>query len=91
MVRVAVYEILLFVLPFAVFALFLLVTRGSVGKEFLEGPLVWLALAGLVLFFAGLVFFATFTGAPIEGDYVPPRYEDGVVVPGHVEPREGSR
>jgi hypothetical protein len=49
-------------------------------------PLVWLALAGVVLLAAVLVTISVHFGEPVRGRYVPPRYEDGRVVPPHLEP-----
>jgi hypothetical protein len=37
---------------------------------------------------AGLVWLAVFSGTPGEGTYVPPRYEDGRIIPGHVVPAD---
>jgi len=49
-------------------------------------PWVWLAGAGAVLL--ALVLFAVTVrfGSPQPGVYVPPRWEHGTIVPGHIEP-----
>lgn len=48
----------------------------------------WLWLAGLGVALAAVVTFglALSGGEPTTGVYVPPRLEDGRIVPGHVEP-----
>ncbi|MEM7444285.1 MAG: DUF6111 family protein [Pseudomonadota bacterium] len=51
-------------------------------------PWFWLILSGFVLFAAGLILLAVFGGSPPGSVYVPPRMEDGVVVPGHFVPEE---
>ncbi|MEM8590415.1 MAG: DUF6111 family protein [Pseudomonadota bacterium] len=46
-------------------------------------PWFWLVLSGFGLFAVALVLFAILGGAPAGSEYVPPRMEDGEVVPGH--------
>jgi hypothetical protein len=48
---------------------------------------VWLAGAGTVLLIAVLVFLNVRFGSTRQGVYVPPRYENGQVVPPHFEPK----
>jgi Family of unknown function (DUF6111) len=52
-------------------------------------PWVWLAAAGVVL--TALVLFVVTVGFgnTVPGAYVPPRFEDGRIVPGHIEPAPG--
>ena len=75
-------ELLLFLLPFAVFALYLLVRR--------RNPLVWaswdknairLVLAGLVCVILSLLA-AFFLSEREKGAFVPAHMEDGRLVPG---------
>jgi Family of unknown function (DUF6111) len=49
-------------------------------------PWVWLALTGVVL--TALVLFVVTVGfgTAMPGIYVPPRFENGRIVPGHIEP-----
>lgn len=92
MLRVALLEIALFLLPFIAFGLYLWLRDGAFApRAMLEGPLLWLAAGGLVIAAIGLFMLANTGGAPPGGVYVPPRYEDGVVIPGHVEPRQEPR
>jgi len=50
-------------------------------------PWVWLAGAGAVLLAIVLFVVTVRFGSPQEGVYVPPRWEDDQIVPGHIEPR----
>ena len=49
-------------------------------------PWLWLAGAGVLLLAIVLVVVTVRFGTPQEGVYVPPRWENGQVVPGHIEP-----
>lgn len=87
MLRVALTELLLFLAPFIVFALYLRFGRGL--DSMLTG---WstLAVAGCTLcavaLVAGSLYFIEWSGrGPTTGSYVPPAWEDGVLTPGHVE------
>ncbi len=50
-------------------------------------PWVWLAGAGAVLLAIVLFVVTVRFGSPQEGVYVPPRWVDDQIVPGHIEPR----
>jgi hypothetical protein len=50
-------------------------------------PWIWLAGAGVALLVFVLLVVTVHFGAPQEGVYVPPRVEDGQIVPGHIEPK----
>ncbi len=51
-------------------------------------PWVWLTGAGTLLLLVVVLFVAAFgIGTRQQGVYVPPRWENGHIVPGHVEPR----
>jgi hypothetical protein len=84
MIRPIFTEVALFVLPFAVYALYLLVTRAEVfdPEEWGLKTLTWLTGAGLVLMVASFVLLAQFSGAPPGSTYVPAHVEDGRLVPG---------
>ena len=84
MIRQALTEIGIFLIPFAVYALFLLATR--------SGPLTlssWpaiiigrLLLGSLLLVILSLILLAQFSGAPPNSTYFPAHIENGRVVPG---------
>ncbi|MGJ4900896.1 DUF6111 family protein [Bradyrhizobium sp. HKCCYLRH2060] len=84
MIRGVLTEIGIFLIPFAVYVLFLLATKSG-----LLVPASWpfhlitkLTVAALVLVIASLVLLAEFSGAPPRSTYVPAHVENGRLVPG---------
>jgi hypothetical protein len=49
-------------------------------------PWVWLAAAGALLLAIVLFVVTVHFGTSQPGVYVPPRWENGQIIPGHVEP-----
>ncbi|MCO5091100.1 DUF6111 family protein [Bosea sp. (in: a-proteobacteria)] len=82
MLRVIIEEVLLFVLPFCIFAGYLVVKRRNpFDVEHWSRHVFALAVAGCVLAIA--VFVYTGVIAPrSRGVYEPPHMENGVLVPG---------
>ena len=86
--RLVAFNALFFLLPFAVYAGWLLITRGSASN-----PAYWplrtiglLALGGALVMVAALVIFVQFSDAPPEANYRPATLgEDGRIVPGRLE------
>jgi hypothetical protein len=82
MIRTILGEVLLFFLPFALFALFLLLKRRNPFQfAAWSDSALWLVIAGLTCVIAGFIV----TGITSEretGAFVPPHLEDGRVVPG---------
>ena len=92
MLRVFFTIVLPLILPTALYLCWVWIAQaprhaGGVGWAAL--PWVWLAGAGGLL--AALVLFAVMVGFGTSqpGVYVPPRWENGKIIPGHIEP--GSR
>jgi len=82
-----------FFLPFIGYGVYVIAAR-ALGREasWRSAPWLWLTTAGLALVVIGLlVTWAVDERTGIDGDYVPPRYEDGEIVPGRVEPRDAER
>ncbi len=52
-----------------------------------EGPWVWLISAGLVLVIIGLIAFALLDTTFPAGEILPPRFENGVLLPAEPVPR----
>jgi len=78
-------ELGLFLLPFALFFLFLVATRREAfAPEHWRGARGWLAIAGVVLAIAGLVL-EVFWRDRQQGVYVPAHMEEGKFVPGRFE------
>ena len=84
MIRTGLTELLLFLTPFALYAVFLLVTRAGVfdSKAWPVRHVALLAILACVLVIASFVYFAQFSGAPVGTTYVPAHLEDGKLVPG---------
>ncbi len=87
MLRLVVVQALLFLLPFAVYAGYLYLTkRADVGDPASwSGKTSWLVIGGLALAIMGLVALSVFDGAAPGSTYVPAHYEDGKIVPGRFE------
>ena len=84
MIRQALTEIGIFLIPFAVYALFLIATRSSVLTRS-SWPVVLigrLLLGSLLLVVISLVMLAEFSGAPPNSTYIPAHIENGKFVPG---------
>jgi hypothetical protein len=84
MIRPVLTEIGIFLIPFAVYALFLVATRAGV-----LAPASWptrivirLAVAAFLLTILSLVLLAHFSGAPPSSTYQPAHMENGRLVPG---------
>jgi hypothetical protein len=85
MIRRLVYEVLLFLLPFALYAVYLRLTRDESQTRTRTHPWTVLFVSGLVLVAASLVILGLTEGAGRQGVYVPAHVENGTVVPGHVD------
>jgi len=84
MIRPVLTEVGIFLIPFAVYALFLLATRSGVIAQ-ASWPLhviARLVLGSLLLVIASLVLLAHFSGAPPDSTYIPAHIENGKFVPG---------
>ena len=84
MIRPLLIEIGIFLIPFAVYAAFLVASRsGVMARESWPLRVVgWLAVAAFLLVVASLVLLAHFSGAPPNSTYVPAHIENGKLVPG---------
>ena len=82
MIRAAAEILLVFLVPFAAFAVTLLLLRRNVLHiQSWSGPAVWLAGAGLVLVLASFVYEGAIAPRPLSG-FEPTHMENGRVVPG---------
>ena len=84
MIRPALTEIGIFLVPFAVYALVLIATRSGVllQTSWPTQTVARLVLVALVLVIASLVGLAHFSGSPPNLTYVPAHVENGRLVPG---------
>ena len=84
MIRPVLTEIGIFLIPFAVYALFLIATRSGVLLQ-ASWPLHLLAkltFGALLLVVISFVLLAHFSGAPPNSTYFPAHIENGRLVPG---------
>ena len=84
MIRQALTEIGIFLIPFAVYALFLIATRSGLLVRS-SWPVVIvgrLLLGSLLLVVVSLILLAQFSGAPPNSTYVPAHIENGKLIPG---------
>ena len=84
MIRPVLTEIGIFLIPFAVYALFLIATRSGV---FVQSSwpihlIAKLVFGSLLLVVVSLVLMANFSGAPPNSTYIPAHIENGKLVPG---------
>ena len=84
MIRPVLTEVGIFLIPFAVYALFLLATRSGllVQSSWPAHILAKLAIGALLLVAASFVLLAHFSGAPPNSTYIPAHIENGKFVPG---------
>lgn len=84
MIRPALTEVLLFLAPFAIYALFLIATRNGVFTTSSWHPRIVavLTVIAMLLLFGSLFLLAERSGQPAGSKYVPPHMEDGKLVPG---------
>jgi len=84
MIRPALTEIGIFLIPFGVYVLFLFATRSAV-----MAPSSWpvqviarLVLGSLLLVIVSLILLAQFSGSSPNSTYIPAHIENGKLVPG---------
>ena len=84
MIRPAFTEIGIFLIPFAVYALFLIATRSGllVQSSWPAHVIAKLAFGAFLLVVISFILLAHFSGAPPNSTYVPAHIENGKFVPG---------
>ncbi len=88
MIRVVIENIVLFLLPTALYILYVLVMRSQSdedAKPIDDAPLMWLFIAGAALVIGTLLIFGSTEGGKPGQTYTPPVYKDGQIEPGKVE------
>lgn len=96
MIRIVIENILLFLLPTAIYLAYALLTRGNAarrgnatpgGSVLSDAPLTWLFLAGALIVAATLIYYASVTPGGAPGlRYTPPHMgKDGSVEPGQLK------
>ncbi len=84
MIRPVLTEIAIFLIPFAVYAAFLIATRSGVlvQSSWPMHVIAKLAVGALLLVVVSFLLLAEFGGAPPDSTYVPAHLENGRLVPG---------
>jgi hypothetical protein len=84
MIRPVLTEVGIFLIPFAVYALFLLATRSGLlaQSSWPVHVIAKLVLGSLLLVVTSFVLLAHFSGAPPNSTYIPAHVENGKFVPG---------
>jgi hypothetical protein len=84
MIRPAFTEIGIFLIPFAVYALFLIATRSglTLQSSWPVHVIAKLVLGSLLLVIVSLVLLAHFSGGSPNSTYIPAHIENGQLVPG---------
>jgi hypothetical protein len=92
MLRVFLTIVLPLVLPTALYLLWI-ATLGyshNGGRDsWTAVPWIWLAGAGAALLVIVLFVVTVHFGSSQQGVYVPPRWENNQIIPGHIEPAAG--
>jgi len=84
MIRPAFTEILIFLIPFAVYALFLVATRSGLmlQSSWPVHVISRLVIGSFLLVIVSFILLAHFSGAPPNSTYIPAHIENGRFVPG---------
>ncbi|MGO3933357.1 DUF6111 family protein [Rhodopseudomonas pseudopalustris] len=84
MIRAVLTEVAVFLIPFILYAAYLVITRSALTHRS-SWPLRvvgWLLLSALMLVIVSLLLLVHYSGAPPGATYVPAHIEDGRLVPG---------
>jgi hypothetical protein len=90
MPRILLTIVLPLLLPTVLYLLWLTVLRPARHDDATQGaalPWLWLAGAGVVLVAIVLLVVTVHFGVSQEGVYVPPRWQNDHIIPGHIEPK----
>jgi hypothetical protein len=87
MTRFLAFDAVFFLVPFGLYAAWLIFTRGSLKNldDWQVRTLAYLTIAGSALLLAAIFAFTSFNQEPPSGVYVPAHIENGVIVRGHFE------
>ena len=88
MLRPVLTELLLFLAPFALYALYLVATQRSGVLHSANWPLarvLYLVAASFVTLIVGVFLLAELSGSPPRSTYIPAHIEDGKFVPGQTK------
>jgi hypothetical protein len=87
MTRIILERLLLFAVPFALYAIYVaLMQLRPPAATVRQTPWTMLFIAGLSLFALSFIVWGITEGEPTTGRYVAPHLVNGTVVPGYVQP-----
>jgi hypothetical protein len=86
MLRIALIDILLFSLPFVIYAAYMISAKRVAPADVWQGaPIFWLLAAGIGLLLVTMATLIQFSGGQPGGVYHPPTLENGVIKPGEID------
>lgn len=86
MLRIALIDIVMFSLPFLVYAAYMLAARRAEPADVWQGaPVLWLLAAGCALLLITMTTLISFSGGKPGGTYHPPTVENGIIKPGRID------
>ena len=77
-----------FLLPFVLHGIYWLIAKRRENRGLSMVPWLWLTATGVFLSLLTMAILAFTTGNEPGGEYIPPRYEDGVIKPAETRPAE---
>ena len=88
MIRPVLTEVGIFLIPFAVYAMFLIATRSGllVQSSWPMHIIIRLVVGSLLLVVISFILLAHYSGAPPDSTYIPAHIENGKFVPGREIP-----
>ena len=88
MIRPVLTELLLFAVPFVLYAVFLWATKAGVmdPESWPVSRIASLAIVALLMVLGSFLYFANYTGSQPGSIYVPAHMENGTFVPGQTRP-----
>ena len=86
MLRIVLINILLFLLPFLIYAAFMIWVKGVAPNKLVNtAPVLWLLIIGFALLFVFVGTLIQFHSGDRGGTYRPSIIEDGVIKPGRID------
>lgn len=86
MFRIALIDIVLFALPFLIYAAYMVAVKGVAPKNVWQSaPIFWLLATGVGLMLVVMATIIQVSGGKPGGTYHPPSLEDGVIKPGTID------
>ena len=83
MIRIILQIVIPLLLPTVAYILWARYARGRRAEDLRRGPWLWLIGAGVALVGASAALWVALEDQPPGSEYVPPRFEDGKLIPGH--------